>query len=124
MLKRAVASNPLVRLSTWETEQEGWSRTRLVLDAYADKLKAFSKSGRDEDRPDWLPGSVGTEEAAEAECREETMAAEVFSSRGRRRATTGPQGTTLRDTRTRGTGPGQRRTQPSRPSGTGRSTPP
>ena len=66
MLKRAVASNPLVRLSTWETEQEGWSRTRLVLDAYADKLKAFSKSGRDEDRPDWLPGSVGTEEAAEA----------------------------------------------------------
>ena len=59
MVRRAVASNPLVRLSTWETEQETWTRTRLVLDAYLAKLRAFGRTGSAADRPDWLPEAVG-----------------------------------------------------------------
>eukprot|EP00092_Neocalanus_flemingeri_P039760 GFUD01043299.1.p1 GENE.GFUD01043299.1~~GFUD01043299.1.p1 ORF type:complete len:233 (+),score=67.89 GFUD01043299.1:58-756(+) len=47
MARLAVSQSSLVTVSDWEVRQEGWSRTRLVLDEY-------SKLAR-EGKADWLP---------------------------------------------------------------------
>lgn len=51
MARLAVVGSSMVKVSDWEVKQEGWSRTRLVLDEYT----MLAKEGR----ADWLP-SLGT----------------------------------------------------------------
>ena len=47
MARLAVSQSPFVKVSDWEVKQEGWSRTRLVLDEYTRLAR--------EGVADWLP---------------------------------------------------------------------
>jgi len=54
MSRLSVSQTPWVRVSDWEVKQEGWSRTRLVLDEYI-KLA-------NDGMVDWLPKTMGSSE--------------------------------------------------------------
>ena len=43
-------------MSDWEVKQEGWSRTRLVLDSYSDMVDSYSDmASNNQQTTDWLP---------------------------------------------------------------------
>merc|ERR1719273_2297572 len=48
MARRAVEASDWLRVSDWEVTQEGWSRTRHVLDSYSQIATSSSP-------PSWLP---------------------------------------------------------------------
>ena len=53
MVRRAVLDAEWIRLSTWETEQPVWMRTRATLDAYAQQIEVI-RAGEAEP-PAWAP---------------------------------------------------------------------
>lgn len=62
MCKLAVKGHPFLRVSTWETEQEGWTRTYLALNSYKAMLEDYVKGNQDQDRPHWIPSKVPKED--------------------------------------------------------------
>ena len=75
MIRLALKGNELVRISTWETEQENWTRSRAVLDAHSDHMQTYLKKLRDETlqgstcpetRPSWISENVSTEDLTNA----------------------------------------------------------
>ena len=50
MARLAAQQTDWVSVSDWEVRQEGWSRTRLVLDSYTNLASQAQPS------QDWLPG--------------------------------------------------------------------
>ncbi|TRY75505.1 hypothetical protein TCAL_00729 [Tigriopus californicus] len=60
MARLAVKSSSFVRLSTWELDQEKWTRTRQVLDGYQDLIKQYGASSIP--RPHWIAPEYSTED--------------------------------------------------------------
>jgi len=59
MVKLALQSSNWVRLSEWETQQKGWTRTRMVLQHHQNMLNAYLKEKRNNNYiPGWLPEEV------------------------------------------------------------------
>ncbi|KAL0811541.1 hypothetical protein ABMA28_009927 [Loxostege sticticalis] len=60
MLKLALRSSAWVKVSEWETQQSGWTRTRVSMQYHQDTLNAYinSLSSLDPDPPSWLPDDV------------------------------------------------------------------
>merc|ERR1712059_46779 len=56
MARRATKDSDWVHVSDWEVRQEGWSRTRLVLDSYSDLVQ-------DQKSVAWLPDNLWTGES-------------------------------------------------------------
>ncbi|XP_028164027.1 uncharacterized protein LOC114355399 isoform X2 [Ostrinia furnacalis] len=60
MLKLALRSSSWIKVSEWETQQAGWTRTRLSMQYHQDTLNGYisSLSSLDPDPPSWLPDDV------------------------------------------------------------------
>ncbi|XP_026479107.1 nicotinamide/nicotinic acid mononucleotide adenylyltransferase 1 isoform X2 [Ctenocephalides felis] len=61
MLKLALQSSDWIKLSSWECQQEGWSRTRVILQYHQNKINAFLKdrdSINEVEIPQWMPFSL------------------------------------------------------------------
>ncbi|XP_063834614.1 nicotinamide/nicotinic acid mononucleotide adenylyltransferase 1 [Ostrinia nubilalis] len=60
MLKLALRSSSWIKVSEWETQQSGWTRTRLSMQYHQDTLNGYisSLSSLDPDPPSWLPDDV------------------------------------------------------------------
>lgn len=65
MLKLALQSSTWIRLSEWETQQDGWSRTQAVLQYHQNFMNNYINSpdldnmnGGDHQIPNWLPSSL------------------------------------------------------------------
>lgn len=56
MVKLAIQDNDFVRLSKFETEQEDWSRTRLVLEQHQDLVRKFCHGSVKQ--PGWIPEEI------------------------------------------------------------------
>ncbi|XP_048001569.1 nicotinamide/nicotinic acid mononucleotide adenylyltransferase 1 isoform X4 [Leguminivora glycinivorella] len=57
MLKLALRSSAWIKVSEWETQQEGWTRTRLSLQHHQDTINQHLSSNRS-DAPSWLPDDM------------------------------------------------------------------
>lgn len=57
MLKLALRSSAWIKVSEWETQQEGWTRTRVSLQHHQDTINQHLSSSR-RDAPPWLPDDV------------------------------------------------------------------
>lgn len=57
MVRLAVRSHPFVKVSSWETEREEWTRTALVLNEHQNMVDAYA-TGKTQQRPDWMPEHV------------------------------------------------------------------
>ncbi|CAB3232499.1 unnamed protein product [Arctia plantaginis] len=55
MLKLALRSSSWIKISEWETQQSGWTRTRLSLQYHQDTINNFAN---DPNAPSWLPDDV------------------------------------------------------------------
>ncbi|XP_050675062.1 nicotinamide/nicotinic acid mononucleotide adenylyltransferase 1 isoform X2 [Leptidea sinapis] len=59
MLKLSLKSSSWVKVSEWETQQAGWSRTRVSLQYHQDTInKHKSSHNLNEDPPSWLPDDI------------------------------------------------------------------
>ncbi|XP_065371762.1 nicotinamide/nicotinic acid mononucleotide adenylyltransferase 3 isoform X2 [Calliphora vicina] len=65
MVKLALQTSPWIRLSEWETQQDGWSRTQSVLQYHQNFMNNYINSpdldnmnGGDNVIPSWLPTSL------------------------------------------------------------------
>ncbi|XP_063541853.1 nicotinamide/nicotinic acid mononucleotide adenylyltransferase 1 [Cydia strobilella] len=57
MLKLALRSSSWIKVSEWETQQEGWTRTRVSLRHHQDTINQHLTSNRC-DAPSWLPDDM------------------------------------------------------------------
>lgn len=61
MAKLALQSSNWIRLSDWETQQKGWTRTRLVLQQHQNILNSYLKEKKNNNYiPSWLPNDIKT----------------------------------------------------------------
>lgn len=60
MLKLALRSSSWIKISEWETQQDGWTRTRMCMQYHQEKINQhMALSGiNDTDAPSWLPDDV------------------------------------------------------------------
>lgn len=67
MIKLATQSNDWIRLSTWETRQNDWTKTRVSLQHHQNLLNAIlldstdMKNQLDVEDLDWVPENIGNE---------------------------------------------------------------
>lgn len=55
MLKLALRSSSWIKISDWETQQSGWTRTRISLQYHQDTINNYIN---DPDPPNWLPDDL------------------------------------------------------------------
>uniref|UniRef100_U5ETA0 Nicotinamide-nucleotide adenylyltransferase n=1 Tax=Corethrella appendiculata TaxID=1370023 RepID=U5ETA0_9DIPT len=67
MIKIALQTSDWIRLSDWETQQDGWTRTRQSLQYHQNYLNSYLKemngtlnSNNNQYLPDWLPENIRT----------------------------------------------------------------
>ncbi|XP_039760663.1 nicotinamide/nicotinic acid mononucleotide adenylyltransferase 3 isoform X2 [Pararge aegeria] len=59
MLKLALRSSGWIKVSEWETQQSGWTRTKLSLQYHQDTINMhLSQLNKSSDAPSWLPDDV------------------------------------------------------------------
>ncbi|XP_050553931.1 nicotinamide/nicotinic acid mononucleotide adenylyltransferase 1 isoform X1 [Spodoptera frugiperda] len=58
MLKLALRSSSWIKISEWETQQSGWTRTRVSLQYHQDTINNYLTGVNDPDPPSWLPDDI------------------------------------------------------------------
>lgn len=58
MLKLALRSSSWIKISEWETQQTGWTRTRVSLQYHQDTINNYLTGVNDPDPPSWLPDDI------------------------------------------------------------------
>ncbi|XP_063896200.1 nicotinamide/nicotinic acid mononucleotide adenylyltransferase 1 isoform X1 [Helicoverpa armigera] len=58
MLKLALRSSSWIKISEWETQQSGWTRTRVTLQHHQDTINNYLTGVNDPDPPSWLPDDI------------------------------------------------------------------
>lgn len=59
MLKLALKSSEWIRMSDWETQQDGWTRTRITLQYHQNYINSLLSDDNNRDTvPSWLPGNL------------------------------------------------------------------
>ncbi|XP_059045555.1 nicotinamide/nicotinic acid mononucleotide adenylyltransferase 1 [Achroia grisella] len=58
MLKLALRSSSWIKISDWETQQNGWTRTRVSLQYHQDTINRHVATIDDSDGPNWLPDDI------------------------------------------------------------------
>ncbi|XP_026729558.1 nicotinamide/nicotinic acid mononucleotide adenylyltransferase 1 [Trichoplusia ni] len=58
MLKLALRTSSWIKISEWETQQAGWTRTRISMQYHEDMINNFVTSGNHTEPPSWLPDDV------------------------------------------------------------------
>ncbi|XP_055696877.1 nicotinamide/nicotinic acid mononucleotide adenylyltransferase 3 isoform X3 [Phlebotomus papatasi] len=59
MLKLALKSSEWIRMSDWETQQDGWTRTRITLQYHQNYINSLLSDDSNRDTvPSWLPGNL------------------------------------------------------------------
>lgn len=60
MLKLALSTSDWIKVSDWEINQEGWTRTKDTLQHHQNQINNFMKTGpfNNRDLPNWLPNEI------------------------------------------------------------------
>jgi nicotinamide mononucleotide adenylyltransferase len=60
MLKLALKTSSWIRISEWETQQEGWTRTRNTLQYHQNYLNSIIRdiNGINSNQPSWVPENI------------------------------------------------------------------
>ncbi|XP_059611472.1 nicotinamide/nicotinic acid mononucleotide adenylyltransferase 1 isoform X2 [Phlebotomus argentipes] len=58
MLKLALKSSDWIRVSEWETHQDGWTRTRVTLQYHQNYINSLLSDDSSDTVPGWLPGNL------------------------------------------------------------------